>query len=154
VELSKRQKILLGVATGWPIVYIFIFVLLIFGMIAMSNPGSGGGRELDPLLGGGMLVLFAVHFFTIFLSLALTVFYIVHAVKHQRLDSNMRVVWIILFFFGGMITEPIYWYLEVWKEKGENNPVPQLSPKPASMGQTQDFRSGTYVPPNEPPDWR
>ncbi len=154
MELSRTQKIWLGIASAWPIVYIFIFILFIFTMIAMSAGGPGRGGELNPLFGGGFVIFFLVHMITIFGSLALTVFYIVHAVKNQRLDSNMRIVWIILFFFGGMVAEPIYWYLEIWKPKGENNTAPQLTNPAANFGQTQDFNSGTYVPPSEPPDWR
>lgn len=153
MELSKTQKILLGVLSGWPFVYIFIFLIFIFGFVALSSGGPGGGSELDPFLGGGFVVLMVVHFITMFLIMALTVFYIIHAVKNTKLDSNMRIIWIVLFFFGGMIAEPIYWYLQIWK-----NPEPsisQLNPQPASTwAANEEVRQKSYVPPNEPPDWR
>lgn len=154
MELTRKQKILLGIASAWPIVYIFIFMAFVFAMIAMSagNPGGGGG-ELNPLFGGGFIIIFLVHMITIFGSLALTVFYIIHAVKNTKLDSNMRIIWIVLFFFGGMIAEPIYWYLQIWKEPEPN--IGQLAPPPAATwAQHDDIRQGSYVPPNEPPDWR
>ena len=99
MELSKTQKILLGIASGWPLVYIFVFIAFIFAMVAMSGGGSGGGGELNPMFGGGFVVLILVHMFTIFLTIGLTVFYIVHAVKNAKLDSNMRIIWIVLFFY-------------------------------------------------------
>lgn len=92
MELTKTQKILLGIASGWPLVYIFIFIAFIFGMIALTAGGPGSGNEFNPLLGGGFVVLMIVHMLTIFLTLALTVFYIVHAVKNTKLDSNMRII--------------------------------------------------------------
>ncbi len=153
MELTKTQKILLGIASGWPLVYIFIFIAFIFGMIALTAGGPGSGNEFNPLLGGGFVVLMIVHMLTIFLTLALTVFYIVHAVKNTKLDSNMRIIWIVLFFFGGMIAQPIYWYLQVWKEP--ETAATQLNPPPASSWADQeDMRQGAYVPPSEPPDWR
>lgn len=153
MELSKTQKILLGLASGWPLVYIFLFIAFVFAMVAISAGGSGGG-ELDPIFGGGFVVLMLVHMITIFMTLGLTVFYIVHAVKNTKLDSNMRIIWIVLFFLGGMIAHPIYWYLQIWKDPQPAN-IGQLAGYPASdwVGQEQ-MRQGTYVPPNEPPDWR
>ncbi|MEQ1642140.1 MAG: hypothetical protein ABL959_01685 [Pyrinomonadaceae bacterium] len=153
MELSIRQKVLLGIASAWPLVYIFIFIVLIFGVVVISPGGPGGGGELNPLFGIGFVILMLVHMITIFGSLALTVFYIVHAVKNTKLDSNMRIIWIVLFFFGGMIAEPIYWYLQIWKEPEPS--VAQLIPPPASSwAQQEEMRQGSYVPPNEPPDWR
>lgn len=153
MELSRMQKILLGIASGWPIVYMFVFIAFIFGLVLTSGGGPLGGGDLGPVFGGAFVLLFLVHMITIFLTLALTVFYIVHAVKNTKLDSNMRIIWIVLFFFGGMIAEPIYWYLQIWKQSEPN--VAQLSPPPASSwAQQEDSRQGSYVPPNEPPDWR
>jgi hypothetical protein len=153
MELSRMQKILLGIASGWPIVYIFVFIAFIFGLVLTSGGGPLGGGDLGPLFGGAFVALFLVHMITIFLTLALTVFYIVHAVKNTKLDSNMRIIWIVLFFFGGMIAQPVYWYLQIWKEPQPH--VAQLTPLPASSwAQQEDMRQGSYVPPNEPPDWR
>ncbi len=153
MNLSKTQKILLGIASGWPVVYIFLFVAFIFVMVAMPTGGAGGEGELNPLFGGGFVVLFLIHMITIFLTLALTVFYIVHAVKNTKLDSNMRIVWIVLFFLGGMVAHPVYWYLQIWKEPQPS--VGQLAPPPASSWIEQEERlQGYEIPPNGPPDWR
>ncbi len=153
MELSKTQKILLGVLSGWPLVYIFVFMAFIFAMIAMSAGNPGGGSDLNPLFGGGFVIFFVVHMVTILLSLALTVFYIVHVVKNTKLDSNMRIMWIVLFFFGGMIAQPVYWYLQVWKESQPD--IAQLmQPSASGWARQEEIRQGTYVPPNEPPDWR
>lgn len=148
------KKILLGLATGWPFVYMLLFFIFIFGIVLTSTPGPGDGRELNPLFGVGFFAIFIIHFFTIFLMLGLTVFYIIHAVKNTKLDSNMRIMWIILFFFASMIAQPIYWYLQIWRESPAGQFSTQLNPPPASVDNFQDNRSGTYVPPSEPPDWR
>lgn len=153
MELSKTQKILLGIASGWPLVYILLFMIAIFGLMALSPGEPGDGGQLDPVFGAGFVVLMLVHVFTIFMSLGLTVFYIVHAVKNTKLDSNMRIIWIVLFFFVGIIAEPIYWYLQIWREPQPS--IGQLASQPASSWATrEEIRQGSYVPPNEPPDWR
>ena len=151
MELSRTKKILLGIASVWPVVYIFLFIAFIFGMVALS--GMGGG-DLGPAFGGGFMVLMVVHMLTIFGSLALTVFYIIHAVKNPRLDSNMRVIWIVLFFFGGMIAEPIYWYLQIWRPESSDGNIHLLRGEMPGQHTYRDARSADYVPPSEPPDWR
>lgn len=152
MELSRTQKILLGIVSAWPLVYIFLFLAFIFALIAMSAGNPGGGGELDPIFGGGFVILMLVHMVTIFLTLALTIFFIVHAVKNTKLDSNMRIIWIVLFFLGGMIAHPIYWYLQIWKEP--HTSLGQLSPPAASSWVQDDSRTASYSPPSEPPDWR
>ncbi|CAN5578674.1 hypothetical protein BH10ACI2_BH10ACI2_21780 [soil metagenome] len=152
MELSRRQKILLGAASAWPFAYILIFIAAILAIIVMANSGPGSGAGA---LGGlAFLVFIAIHLLTILLTLGLTVFYIIHAVKNLKLDSNMRIVWILLFFFGGMIAHPIYWYLEIWKVKPDDRFTGQLHAPPANFGAYNEYGAGAYVPPSEPPDWR
>jgi hypothetical protein len=50
------------------------------------------------------------------LSLAVMVYFIVHAINNQFLSSNERLVWILVFIFVGMVTFPVYWYMRVWKD--------------------------------------
>ncbi|MFZ1699860.1 MAG: hypothetical protein WBO10_15540 [Pyrinomonadaceae bacterium] len=147
MELSKTQKILLGIASGWPIVYMFLFVAFIFGMVALSSGNPGGG--LETIFAGGFVILIVLHLITIFLTLGLMIFYIIHAVKNTRLDSNMRIIWILVFFFGGMLGLPVYWYLQIWK--APEPVIGQLSPAPASNWvNNEDTRRASY----EPGDWR
>lgn len=149
MELTRTQKLLLGVASAWPLVYMFLFVIFIFLMIGLSAGAPGG--DLGPIFGGGFVLLFLIHILTIFLTLGLTVVYIIHAVKNTRLDSNMRIVWIILFFFGGMIAHPVYWYLQIWKEPLRETSY--LNPLSADSW-FQKHEQDVFVPSNEPPDWR
>lgn len=45
------------------------------------------------------------------LSFALTAVYVTHAVKNPRLSQEMRLVWIVILFFGNMFAFPVYWWL-------------------------------------------
>ena len=152
--MKRSTKILLGVATIWPIIYIFLFIAVIFGFIAYSS-------NLPPNMAIGpsefaFFAIFVLHFFTILLSLGLTVFYIIHAIKNESLESNMKAMWAVLFFFAGMIAQTIYWYLNIWKGPDEPGPPGLLGSANTSTWdfQSQRVRQGEYQPPNEPPDWR
>jgi hypothetical protein len=46
----------------------------------------------------------------------LLVFYIIHVVKNKRIKDDMRIIWILIIFFGSMFAMPVYWYLYILKE--------------------------------------
>jgi len=194
--VKKSTKIWLGIATIWPIVYMFLFFVMIFGfmfLIPFAQRRSGpelqnidliqleqkikngevarllitrgeitatdrvGGaqfhasvsnertkaeiirlaREIDAngkprvdkieenegperctptIVPVGFMGFFAVHMFTILLMMALMVFYIIHVVKTDRLDQNMRIIWVVLMCTMAMFAAPVYWYLYIWRE--------------------------------------
>lgn len=156
-NMTRSMKILLGAASIWPIVYMFIFFIFVFGLMFMSNAGPVDPGGFAPAFGFGIVALFVVHFLTIFLTLGLTVFYIIHAIKNEAINSDMKAVWAVLFFFGGMIAEPIYWYLHIWKDTETVASRPGLAEGDASAWTSSwagDQREKTYAPPSEPPDWR
>ena len=75
----------------------------------------------------GMVVLFAVHFITIWLMLGLLVLYIMLAVKREQFDQTTRIVWIILICLMGTFAMPVYWYLYIWREQTTVASVPNPS---------------------------
>jgi hypothetical protein len=159
--MKKSRKVWLGIATIWPIVYIFFFVVSIFSLVLFAGGPSGPGSQPpnSALLSIGFMALFAVHIVTILGTLALTVFYIIRVFKTERLDQNMKIMWMLLLFFMGIIVQPIFWYLYIWRDQ------PKLSTagaprsalgaaSPSWTGQTTAPREAAYVPPSQPPDWR
>lgn len=64
----------------------------------------------------GFVALFAAHMATIFLIMGLMPLYIILAVKSDRLDQTMRIIWVVLICMLGMFAMPIYWYLYVWRK--------------------------------------
>ena len=151
--MKRKNKILLGIATIWQPVYMVLFMLFVFGMILLTGPGEEPGN-LSPIFAGGFLLIFLLHFITIFLIMGLMVYYIVHAIKNESLSSDMRIVWVLLFVFVGIVAEPVYWYTNIWKV-ADTVPAGGLPPMDAgSWAATGSERTGSYDPPNEPPDWR
>jgi ATP-dependent Zn protease len=67
------------------------------------------------LLGSGFVGLFAAHLITMLLIMGLMPFYIILAVKSDRLDQTMRIVWVVLICMLGMFAMPVYWYLYIWR---------------------------------------
>jgi hypothetical protein len=66
--------------------------------------------------GLGFIALMVVHLGTIFLMMALMPFYIILAVKNERLDQTGRIIWVVLLCTVGILANPVYWYLYVWRK--------------------------------------
>ena len=163
--MKKSTKVWLGIATMWPILYMFLFVagIILAMMFAPQDggpPGSDPGGPVSMLLPVGVVAFFITHMLTIFGSLALTVFYIIRVFKTEQLDQNMKIMWTLLMFFLGMLVQPIFWYLYIWREKptAASPNQPQL-PAPRVQMDWRKRRAtsegeAAYVPPLQPPDWR
>src|ERR687883_576122 len=111
--MKKSNKILLGIATVWPPIYIALFITVIFSSILFA--GRGGNSELAFSL--IFMVIFPLHIITIFGRMALSIFYIVNVFRNERVEKNRQVMWVILLFMAGMIAQPIYWYLYIWRNE-------------------------------------
>jgi len=163
--MKKSTKVWLGIATMWPILYMFLFfaafiLLMIVAPQDGGPPGSEPGGPVSMLLPVGIVGFVITHMLTIFGSLALTVFYIIRVFKTEQLDQNMKIMWTLLMFFFGMLAQPIFWYLYIWRETpaAASPNQSQLAP----LGLRTDWRKRTttsaseaaYVPPLQPPDWR
>ena len=70
---------------------------------------------LSPLFPIGFVVLFGAHMITILLTIVLMPLYIIVAVKNDRLDQTMRIIWVVLICMMGMFAMPVYWYLYIWR---------------------------------------
>jgi hypothetical protein len=116
--MSKAKRVLLGIATIWPVVYLFLFMSYIISMMALAGSHVGvGGGDAAPFFLIGFAGIFLLHLTTIFLSLGLMVYYIMHAVKSVHLDQTMRIVWVLLLCMMGMLAQPVYWYLYIWRDQ-------------------------------------
>ena len=111
----KPAKILLLLATLWPIAYVFVF--LAFILSAFLAPA---GSPEPPLYFLPLLLL------TMLLSTGLTVIYIVDIFRNDRVEKDMKALWALVIFMGSFIAMPIYWYLYIWRTP----PSPPSQPAP------------------------
>lgn len=154
MELSRKVKILLGIGTFWPIVYIPLFIAFVFSFALFATPPGGGDPELGAGFGAGMVALFLVHMLTVFLSLGLTVFYIFHVVKNEAIKNDMRIAWIVMFFFIGIFSQPVYWYLNIWRDQLLPSREPPGLQASMNAMREAEFPSFDQSPRSTPPDWR
>ncbi len=117
--MNRSAKILLAVATLWPVMYMFIFFAFILSQVLSGVVGGGSPS------GDGMPVAFAVifvlHMLTIFWMFGLEIIYIINVFKNDRVEKDKKVLWAVVLFLGNMIAMPIYWYLYIWRDPTEES---------------------------------
>ncbi len=109
MQLSKRTKIFVGVATCWPPLYMLLFFAAFLTTITTI------GQD-PPAVASAIPTLLALHVLTMLEVLALLVFYVAHVFKNAALDQNARVLWAIFLFVGSFVAAAIYFVKFVWPE--------------------------------------
>lgn len=119
MTLSPTQRTLLLILTLLPLLLIPVILYQVFSFIMDTVEASRFG-EPEPLdILNGILQFIIPIIFTALLSMALMVFYIIHAAKNPALDTTEKLVWILLFFFVGIISFVVYWILRTKPESSE-----------------------------------
>jgi len=75
----------------------------------------------------GFGVLIAAHLFTMLVMMGLLPFYIILAVKNERLDQTMRIVWVVLACTIGIFADIVYWYLYIWRKPPVGDTPPSVA---------------------------
>jgi hypothetical protein len=158
--MKRSTKIWLGIATIWPIIYLALFFVVIFAVfiVAGLDPGTHvpvGNPPPSIFFPVGFIAFFVLHMLTIMDTLGLMVFYIIRVFKTEQLDQNMKIMWMLLLFFMGMMAQPVFWYLYIWRDPPGLSKDPQMISPGFQHPLTADSRrEAEYFPPRQPPDWR
>ena len=111
-KMKKSTKILLGLATLWPFIYMILFVAFVFSMILWA-PSSEGQNSGVPL---SFAVFMVFHVLTMLWMVGLTIIYMVDVFRNERVEKDYKVLWAVVIFMGNLFAMPIYWYLYLWRE--------------------------------------
>jgi hypothetical protein len=117
VVLSRPIKLIVGLLTAWPVLYIFLFFGFIAASMVWMSSGAGKGASHGAGPPVAFLVLFAAHFATILLMFGLIAFYIVFLFKTDRVPQDKKALWAAVIFLGNMVAMPVFFYLYVWPEQ-------------------------------------
>ena len=161
--MKKSNKVLLGIATVWPFIYIVFFMVFMFSTFFFARGGgaSDGGTPEVGFVQVMMLIVFALHFLTIIWIWALIAFYMVNVFRYDRVDKDKKVLWAVVLFMGSIMAMPVYWYLYIWRDGGASS---STSNAPKALNNAEGYnwaaqaasnqRDKEYVPPSQPPNWR
>jgi len=113
-KMSKPIKILLGLLTIWPTLYIGIACLFMSDIFtAMGLFGHGGNNEHP----SWFIAFIIVHILTIFVWNVLMAFYVAHLILTTRIPgTNMKALWGALLYFFNIMAIIVYFCMYVWPE--------------------------------------
>ena len=125
MQLTKLWKIIVGIATGWVVLYPLLFFavwLLMFGSMvglpliaqSMDDPAAMPTFMMAPF--GLFFLIFPLHILTISLFMGLMVFYLVHLIKNRAGSETIRIILGVGNFFMPYISMPIYYYAFIWRD--------------------------------------
>ncbi len=156
--MSKSIKVLLGIGTIWPLIYmVFFFVFIISSLSSMPLNGPPDVRAFEDTFSAIILL----HLLTMLLVFGLTIFYMVNVFRNDRVIKEKKTLWAVVLFLGNVLVMPFYWYHYIWSEE-KGTPMVSEDWKAINPAWTSGWVNDTastkrereYVPPPEPPDWR
>lgn len=120
MNLSKGQKILLGILHFIPLLGIAAYFVFLFSFIFgnldhfQANAEQAPPEEFFKVFIGAFIIIIL----TVLISIGIKIFDIIHLTKSNKGDKNNKILmWVLLFVFVGMIAEIVYYFLEILPEK-------------------------------------
>lgn len=106
--MCKAGKILIGIATFLAVAYIALFLFWILSdyfHIGATIPSW----------------FFIIHMLYMILAIFLLIFYIIKIIKNEKLESNKKVMWVLLLLFFNVVTMIAYYFLHILRDKKVDN---------------------------------
>ncbi|MEL6561693.1 MAG: hypothetical protein AAFQ94_26125 [Bacteroidota bacterium] len=123
----KPNKTALGIFTAIPFVggiaimiWVFTVALNLIAEQSMGNQLSE--EEAIRLLLGDFVGIFVISLAIGLISFVLTIYYIIHAIRNDKLESNMKILWVVLLFFFSGIIKIIYYFAIVLPDNYDEQP--------------------------------
>jgi hypothetical protein len=114
--MSKSRKLLLGILSFMPFILLIVYFAIFFRFFITIFQHAQQEDVLPAMILENIGGIIFVAILMGCISLALKIYFIIHAINNKQTDSTERVVWILIFIFAGMIGFPVYWYMRIWKE--------------------------------------
>jgi hypothetical protein len=111
--MSKNYKFWTALLAFVPFVIMIVYITYLFSFIFyvmrhnMQGTDTGDMRDFI-----GLFILAMIMAVT---GMAGFIFFLIHAINNKAIDSNERLVWILVFIFASVFSFPIYWYMRIFK---------------------------------------
>ncbi|NNM22118.1 MAG: hypothetical protein HKO54_01090 [Flavobacteriaceae bacterium] len=111
--MTKSKKVWLGIFTFMPIVLVVAYLVLIFGSVFLNMPQTEGYEESSFSFRAGIGLAIACILLAVVISLALLIIYIIHVNNNPKLDSNQKLMWILIILLAQGIGHIVYYFVEI-----------------------------------------
>jgi hypothetical protein len=123
MNLTKNQKVLLGIIHFLPIIGFAVYFIFFFSIFFsnIQNLENNVGQTSQIMFFKNIIGAFVILIFTLLISIGIKIFDIIHLIKSNKNDyGNKILMWILLFIFVGVISEIVYYFIEILPEKKQD----------------------------------
>ncbi|MFM7017456.1 hypothetical protein [Flavobacterium sp.] len=123
MNLTKNQKVLLGILHFLPIIGILAYLIYLFSFFFanIENLENQTGETPSIDFFKNIIGAFAILILSVIISIGIKIFDIIHLTKSNKNDyGNKILMWILLFIFVGVISEIVYYFIEILPEKKQD----------------------------------
>lgn len=113
--MSKSRRLLIGILSLLPLVLVIVYTISFFGIFISAIRHQGRPDVIPEMMLDHIVWIVGIGLLMGLSSLAMKIYFIVHAVNNTAIDATERLVWILVFVFAGIIGEPVYWYMRIWR---------------------------------------
>lgn len=115
--MSTSKKVFLGILTFIPLLLLLVYFIVFFKFffVLMGNAAD------NPFHQDEVPVMFFANFFWMFLLIGLSVviglgimiYYLIHVNNNPKLDSNKKIMWMLILIFVNSIGSIVYYFIEI-----------------------------------------
>jgi hypothetical protein len=119
MKLNKTWKVIIGLLTGWTLIYPLLFVFLWFGfmgsMFMTGDPSSLSEQEMFSIM-KPFFYLMPIILISSFVQMGLLVFYLIHIIIHKEGTDTMRILLGVGLFVMPYIAMPLHYFVYILPE--------------------------------------
>lgn len=127
MELIKRFRVALGIATlmevAFPLLLVLLYMLTFFLIPMMMASNPNGEESIVVFFVIGMVIFFPLMmFFTIF-QFTMKAIYLFLLIGNERSKDMMKVLFVLGTFYIPLIAMPLYYVLDILKEENKEKVI-------------------------------
>jgi len=116
MRLNRGFAVVVAILTIAPWAYVVFFLsYLMPKFTSFTTPGGPPPEEFHHLFD----TVFRWHLGIMGLVLALTILYMVHLFRTDRVPADKKALWAVVLLLGNVLAMPVYWYFYMWPKQPE-----------------------------------
>jgi hypothetical protein len=121
--MTRARVRWMGLLATLPLVSITVMFVAFFATFASAAMQRGMRSDEPPMM---LLAMFPLQCVVMVTWVGALVLYVLDVFRNPHVPESLRPVWVLLFFFMGMLTVPLYWFLYLWQplRRARERPVP------------------------------
>ena len=120
MHLPRILKVVLGLLTAVPAVYVVLFAVMLARMVLWGATGDPRART-TPV---PMTDLMWVHLAVMVLLIGLETFYLLYLFRTDRVPPDQRAKWAVALLVVNVAALPLFFFFHVWPERA----IPRSGP--------------------------